>query len=170
MDFRTIVAALGTSITVRQAQSILRSVHGRGASGWVADNAGISQRTARRWLSSTPPRARTGAIRDLALQSVGAYGIAAAILRGVAEAGGVISIGKVDVAYDDQDEGSRSIGDLTVDAWMAEDLEAAASALEAGDLAGAADAFSDAILGGYEHGLEDTLTITDYSDGVAFDY
>ena len=72
------------------------------------------------------------------------------------------------VAYDDSDEGGRTIGDLEVDEWMADDLAAAADALDRGDLDAAAAAFSDAIVGGYSHGLEDTLSITDYSDGIGF--
>lgn len=168
MDFRGIVGVLGARLSVAQAQDIIRSVHGRGASGWVADTAGISRRTARRWLSSASPRARAGAIGDLALQTVGTFGIAAARLRGMARGGGTISVGRVAVAYDSDEQGDRTIGDVTVDEWMADDLEAAADALDNGDLEAAAGAFSDAVMGGYSHGLEDTLTISDYTSGVGF--
>lgn len=49
---------------------------------------------------------------------------------------------------------------------MAEDLLVASDALDRGDLASAADAFSDAVIGGYSHGLEDTLSVSDYPDGI----
>lgn len=41
----------------------------------------------------------------------------------------------------------------------------AADAPDRGDLAAAADAFSDAVIGGYSHGLEDTLSVR-YEDGI----
>lgn len=151
-------------ISVREAQSILRQHLGAGASRWVADEAGIAPRTARRWLSSSAPRARHGAIIELALTLVGTLGAAAARLRGLAATGGSIDVGLVQVAYDTRDEGSRHIGSVVVDEWMADDLLAAADALDRGDLAAAADAFSDAVMAGYSHGLEDTLTVSEWGD------
>lgn len=151
-------------ITVREAQTILRQQLGNGASRWVADEAGIAARTARRWLSSSAPRARHSAIVELALTLVGTQGAAAARLRGLAASGGTISVGTVAVAYEDRDEGSRHIGSVMVDEWMTDDLQAAADALDRGDLAAAADAFSDAVVAGYSHGLEDTLTVAEWGD------
>jgi hypothetical protein len=164
VDFAGVARRLEASATVGHAQDIIRGVHGRHASRWLAEEAGISARTARRWLSGAPPRGRAGAILAAARSLTNTYGIAAARLRGLAAAGGHIHVGTVAVAYETQDEGSRTIGDLAVDEWMAEDLAAAADALDRGDLAAAADAFSDAIIGGYSHGLEDTLTVTEYGD------
>lgn len=169
MDFRAIVTQLNAAMTVPQAQAIIRSAHGRHASAWLADESEISRRTARRWLSSAVPRSRGPAVIAAARTIIATpYGVAAAIIRGLAAAGGTITVGHVAVAYDDRDEGDRMIGDVDIDAWMADDLAAAADALDAGDLDAAADAFSDAIIGGYDHGLEDTLTISDYPDGISF--
>ncbi len=149
-------------ITVREAQTILRQQLGNGASRWVADEAGIAPRTARRWLSSSAPRARHSTIIELALTLVGTQGAAAARLRGLAASGGTISVGTVAVAYGNRDEGSRHIGSVPVDEWMADEVLAAADALDRGDLAGAADAFSNAVMAGYSHGLEDTLTVAEW--------
>lgn len=151
-------------ISVREAQSILRQQLGAGASRWVADEAGIAPRTARRWLSSSAPRARHGAIIELALNVVGTQGAAAARLRGLAATGGRITVGTVPVAYGDRDEGDRAIGTVVVDQWMVDDLLAAANALDLGDLAAAAEAFSDVVMAGYSHGLEDTLTVAEWGD------
>jgi hypothetical protein len=151
-------------LTVSEAQSILRQQLGNGASRWVADEAGIAPRTARRWLSGSAPRARHSAIVDLALAVVGTQGAAAARLRGLATNGGTINVGTVAVAYEDRDEGARHIGSVNVDEWMAEELMAAADALDREDLAAAADAFSSAVIAGYSHGLEDTLTVAEWGD------
>jgi hypothetical protein len=190
VDFSQIVARLHAAMTVSQAQAIvqdvsqaqaiIRAVHSRHASAWLADEADISRRTARRWLSSQAPRSRGPAIIAAARAVIASNGAAAiravltpdgfvaAIIRALIAAGGSITVGRVEVAYDGQDEGDRMIGSVDVDEWMAGDLAAAADALDAGDLQGAADAFSDAIIGGYDHGLEDTLSITDYPDGISF--
>lgn len=168
MDFSQLVARLNAGMTVPQAQAIIRSAHGRHASAWLADETNISRRTARRWLSSAAPRSRGPAIIAAARAVITPYGVVAAIIRALAAAGGTITVGRVTVAYDGQDEGDRMIGAVDIDDWMAGDLAAAADALDAGDLNGAADAFSDAIIGGYDHGLEDTLSITDYPDGITF--
>lgn len=158
-----VVSSLGR-ITVREAQSILRQQLGNGASRWVADEAGIAPRTARRWLSSSAPRSRHSSIIELALSLVGQQGAAAARLRGLAATGGTISVGTVPVAYGSRGEGSRHIGAVMVDEWMADDLLATATALDRGDLAAAADAFSDAVIAGYSHGLEDTLAVAEWGD------
>ena len=136
----------------RPREDIIRGAYDRHASRWLADEAGISPRTARRWLSGAAPRSRAGAIIAAARSITHPYGIAAARLRGLAAAGGRVSVGTVQVAYDDSDEGGRTIGDLEVDEWMADDLAAAADALDRGDLDAAAAAFSDAIVGGYSTG------------------
>lgn len=159
----TAVAGWGR-ISVREAQSILRQQLGNGASRWVAEEVGIAARTARRWLSTSAPRARHAAIVELALTLVGPQGAAAARLRGLATGGGTISVGTVPVAYEDRDQGSRHIGQVTVDTWMADEILAAANALDRGDLATAADAFSNAVMAGYSHGLEDTLTVAEWGD------
>jgi hypothetical protein len=159
----TVVTGWGR-LTLREAQSILRQQLGNGASRWVADEVGIAARTARRWLSPSAPRSRHGDVIELALSLVGAQGAAAARLRGLATNGGTISVGTVPVAYEDRDQGDRHIGDITVDTWMADEILAAANALDRGDLTTAADAFSNAVISGYSHGLEDTLTVAEWGD------
>lgn len=168
MDFQGVARRLEATATVGHAQDIIRGAHGRNASRWLAAEVGIHQRTAQRWLSGRAPRGRAGAILAVAQSLTNTYGIAAARLRGLATAGGFISVGTVAVAYDDDDEGNRTIGDLQVDEWMADDLAAAADALDRGDLKVAADAFSAAIVGGYSHGLEEALHVTDYNDDIRF--
>ncbi|MGH3097935.1 MAG: hypothetical protein ACRDMV_18285 [Streptosporangiales bacterium] len=165
MDFRGVVRGLARGASVRDAQAVIRAQHGRAASRWLAAEAGVSTRTARRWLSAHPPGSRAPRILAAA-QSASVAGLAAQRLRGAAAEGGGIAVGVVAVSYDDDDQGDRDIGWLEINDAMARDLQASADALDAGNLAGAADAFSDAVIGGYGTGLQDTLSVSDYSDGV----
>lgn len=158
MNFREMIDSVVASARVQDVQAAIRAAEGRGATRWVAAQAGISQRTARRWLSNNPPRSRVTALIGL----IDTTSIAAYRIRGAES----ISIGTVAVAYDDQDEGSRNIGDLDVDSDMANALAHAAEALESGDWAAAEDWFSDAVIMGYSPGLEETLDIADYFSGV----
>lgn len=159
MTFSDVVNELARTARVDHAQAAVRAAYGRQATRWVADQAGVSPRTARRWMSAAPPAGRARVIIGL----VDAAAVAAQRLRTATS----ISVGTVAVTYDDRDEGSRVIGDLDVDGYMDAELDAAAAALEEGDMAAAADAFSNAVIGGYAAGLQDTLTVSDYGDGVA---
>jgi hypothetical protein len=158
MNFREVVTNLSRTANVRHAQAALRAAYGKGATRWIAEQAGVSPRTARRWMSATPPAGRVAVIIAL----LAGEAIAAQRIRHAAG----ISVGTVAVAYDERDEGSRFIGDLDVDTYMAQELEAAANALEEGNWDAAADAFSDAVIAGYSDGLQDTLSVWDYGDGV----
>lgn len=157
-NFRQVVNQIASRALVTHGQAAIRAAHGKGATRWVADMAGVSPRTARRWMSANPPASRIVAL--LALLSP--TDLAAQQIRGAS----AIDVGAVAVSYDDTDEGSRSIGHLDVDEAMARELDAAAEALENGDLLSAEDAFSNAVMMGYADGLQDTLTVADYADGV----
>jgi hypothetical protein len=158
MNFRELVTDLARGVNVRHAQAAIRAAYGKSATRWIAEQAGVSQRTARRWMSSAPPAGRTGVIVALVPRE-------AATAQRIRHAAG-ISVGTVAVSYDERDEGSRFIGDLDVDTYMASELDAAADALEEGNWDAAADAFSNAVIAGYADGLQDTLSVWDYGDGV----
>jgi len=163
MEFTDVVASLARGAGVVHAQAAIRAAHGRGASRWLAQEQGISPRTARRWLSGNYPRGRARAITDAA-SGLGVGPIAA---QRIAYAS-ALSVGKVRVAYrgDARDEGARRIGRIPVRSATAGHLSDAAQELLSGNSSQAADAFSDAVISGYEDGLEETLAISDYSDGI----
>ncbi|WP_199443450.1 hypothetical protein [Umezawaea beigongshangensis] len=156
MTFAEIVRTLARRAGVPDAQAAIRAVHGAGATRWVAEQAGIAARTARRWMSVTPPAARRQAVVDLALRWLPNH-VAAGVLRG---AGGTVEVGTVRVAYDGADQGLRTVGEVDVD------LVPVADALESGDVEHAEQALSDTVMEGYEPGLSDTLQVTDYVDGL----
>ncbi|MDT8916222.1 hypothetical protein [Amycolatopsis sp. PS_44_ISF1] len=151
----SVVQHIAQGARVDHAQAAIRTVHGKHASRWLAAQAGISPRTARRWLSSAAPTGRTRAILDAAATAGGATGLAAQRLR-TAE---TIDVGTVAVSYDGDDEGNRRVGEITVEGDVANYLITTARDLEAHNLEGAADAFSNAIMSGYDPGLEDTLQV-----------
>lgn len=158
MNFGDIVRTLARTARADDVQAAIRHQYGKGATRWVAAEAGISPRTARRWMSDSPPRSRIPVLVGL----LAANNVAAQRLRTARS----ISAGTVAVSYDDLDQGSRSIGDLDVDDAMADELAMAADALDEGDLAAAADAFSDAVIMGYSDGLQETLTVSEYDEGT----
>jgi hypothetical protein len=158
MNFREVVTGLARTATVHHAQAAIRAEHGRHATRFIAEQAGVSPRTARRWMSSAPPAGRVTVIAAL----VPGEAVAAQRIRAASS----VSVGTVDVAYDDDDQGPRTIGELDVDSYMASELDHAAAALEEGRWDAAEDAFSAAIIGGYSDGLQDTLSVADYRDGV----
>lgn len=172
MEFSEVVASLARGAGVVHAQAAIRGAYGRGASRWLAQEQGISPRTARRWLSGNYPRGRARAITDAA-SGLGAGPIAA---QRIAQASNII-VGKVRVAYRGasqqresrfaaRDEGSRRIGRVRIRSATAEHLSDAMQELLSGKIEHAAEAFSDAVIAGYEDGLEETLSISDYSDGI----
>ncbi|HEY3482240.1 MAG TPA: hypothetical protein VGL02_25375 [Streptomyces sp.] len=153
--FASVVQHIAEGARVGHAQAAIRTVHGKHASRWLAEQAGISPRTARRWLSSASPTSRARAILDAAAAAGGATGLAAQRLR-TAE---TIDVGTVVVSYDGEPEGSRRIGEIAVEGDVANYLSTAARDLEAHNLEGAGEAFSNAIMSGYDPGLEDTLQV-----------
>lgn len=158
MDFPEVVTSIASRARIHHAQAAIRQQQGIHATRWIADTEGVSQRTGRRWMSDTPPPSRIPNI----IQLVTAEQLAAQRLRGATG----IDFGTVLVEYDGRDEGSRYIGYLDINDYMRGYLEQAIEALEEGDLDLAADAFSNAAIGGYSPGLEDTLKVTEYLDGV----
>ena len=163
MQFPEVVASLARGSGVTHAQAAIRAAHGRGAARWLAQEQGISQRTARRWLSGSYPRSRASAIVDTA-GGLGAAALAAQRLAGAS----TIVVGKVQVSYrgDNRNEGARRIGRVPVRGIAAEHLGDAVKDLLGGQPQRAADAFSDAVISGYDDGLEEALSISEYSDGV----
>ena len=169
-------------ITTSEAQAAIRDTHGRGASKWLAANAGIAQRTARRWLGSSPPAARrdqitalgarnaTPATRraaaaraDTSTRTAVADRIlpssrrAAATLRGTQ---GRVSPGRTSVSYDGEPEGDRNIWTVDID------IQPVIDNLEADNSDAAADAFQDEILEAYGAGLSENLEISDFDPSL----
>ena len=94
VDFRGVARALEATARVGHAQDIIRGAYDRHASRWLADEAGISPCTPRAVGCPAPhPRSRAGAIIAAARSITHPYGIAAARLRGLAAAGGRVSVG-----------------------------------------------------------------------------
>jgi hypothetical protein len=163
VNFRDIVDHVARSADVTIAQTAIRAQHGTHAARWLADEAGISPRTARRWMSSAPPASRVPNIVNHAARNM----VAAHIFR-VATS---IDVGVITVEYDQEDQGTRGpIGTVRVDTEVAGYLGAAASALEAQQYDAAAEDFSNAVVNGYEPGLEDALEIVDYDDVISVNY
>ncbi|PRY28583.1 hypothetical protein [Umezawaea tangerina] len=158
MQFTEVVDTLALNAHITHAQQAIRAEHGTGASRWLAQQAGISQRTARRWLSAELPRSRTDIVARLANRLF----TAAQRLRTAQS----IDFGAVAVTYDGHHEGTRHIGPVTVDPALARDLATVATHLETGSLPAAADALSTAALTAYSPGLEDTLAVDQYDHGV----
>lgn len=159
---RALVREIASYATVADAHAALRTLLGPGATRWMAEEHGISRRTARRWMSANPPASRI----PLIMGSVSHNMLAAQVLRRAR----TIDPGTVGVNYDDRDEGTRSPGRITVTQDVARLLHAAADALEADDLARAEKFLSDAIMHGYSPGLEEALTIDDYMTGLDIDF
>lgn len=156
MNFDEAIQGVAASATVTHAQAAIRREHGRASTSWVAEQAGISPRTARRWMSAAAPPARHRTILNMA----GAGAAAAQTIR----AARTISVGRVRVRYDDTDAGTRTPPELTV-AEMS--LEPFYDALAAGDYEVADRLFSDAVLDAYGAGLDDILTIAEFDTGLA---
>jgi hypothetical protein len=168
--------------TVDEAQQIAHELYpGRGeATAWLVDTAGISDRSARRWLQTgeCPPgrEARlittveaeaNRRIREANADAAAAHAAAVAAAnaapkgqRAAARLGAIgptgASVGDVDVMYGDSDDGDRFVGDVDID-WA--DI---LTALEQDDLEAAEEEFSRAVLDSYDPGLGDTLTAADY--------
>jgi hypothetical protein len=156
MNFPEIVDDVAKHFTgdVLVAQTAIRVQQGTGAARWLAGKAGISDRQARRWMSSTPPTSRVSAIIRHAPSNL----VAAHIFR-IASS---IDVGVITVEYDDDDQGTRGpIGTIQVDSEVGGFLAQSASALEVGQLEVAAEDFSNAIVNGYDPGLEVTLEVVD---------
>jgi len=162
MNFREIVDHVARNVDVTIAQAVIRAEHGTGAARWLAAEAGIAPRTARRWMSTSPPRSRVSAIVGHAAANM----VTAHVFR-IATA---IDVGVITVEYDGEDQGDRTVGTIQVDTEVAGYLGQSASALEAHQYDVAASDFSNAVVNGYEPGLEDALEVVDYDDIIAIHY
>lgn len=163
MQFSEVLDSLTRYTTARSAQDAIRAVHGRGSTSWLSDTAGIAPRTARRWMSPAYPRGRTTEIIQAAM-SLGVAHVVAEILRYAT----AIDAGRVEVYYKatGRAEGTRGVGTITVGARNGGYLAQCVRDLHNNVLDGATEAFSDTIICGYEDGLEETLGISEYLDGV----
>ncbi|MGW7537814.1 hypothetical protein [Amycolatopsis sp. NPDC054798] len=170
MTFEDLIPHIAAAARPEHAQAVIRALHGRHASRWLATHAGLAPRTARRWLSTRYPGGRKREITAAAVAAAveafggdaGARYLAAQRLRTAQS----IDVGSVEVDYDDEPQGRRTIGHRNVDAISSRYLASAAGYLEAGLLDEAAYKVSDAVVNLYEHGLENTLQIAEYSQGI----
>lgn len=158
MNFNDVMRAVSATGTVHHAQDAIRQVHGRGSTSWVAEQAGISARTARRWMSATPPPSRRRNIIDMA----GAGAVAAQKIR----SSRTINVGRVRVKYDDEDAGTRQPTKQAFNIADIAGMDAFYDALAADDYRNAARHFSDAIINSYSPGLHETLTIYEFESGL----
>lgn len=149
----------------RDAASAIKRAHGKGASRWLAEQCGISQRQAQRRLSgqATSGRGRGPQLADMATpEQLSADALATA---------SGIDAGHVEVTYNGKSQGVRKIGLVHADALGGE-LDRAASLMADGDEAGAESVISQALLGAYSqsHGggwdqLQGTLSISGFRTG-----
>lgn len=165
MRFGEVVQSIATTARAQYAQEAIRAVYGRHASRWLAEQAGISPRTARRWLSGSYPRGRASRIVEAARDAAGPRGVAAQRLARAS----AIDVGTVEVEYDGISQGWRDIGVVNIGKDGFGYVATCCADLQEGNTEAAAEAFSNAVISGYEIGLEDTLSVSDYSDGVQLD-
>ena len=163
---------IGRPDSDREALGALREEHGRHTSRYLADRLGVSVRQAQRYLRGDIRRVsseRSTLIRG----AVDNNRLAAQRIRNAR----IVSVGKVSAVSKSKgtSTGSRSIGVLTIDATMRQELDRAAADLEAGNVREAEEAISAAILGGYgvaKGGNRDSargaIEIDDYSSGINF--
>ncbi|GGM84950.1 hypothetical protein GCM10012275_64640 [Longimycelium tulufanense] len=145
----------------------IRGTHGKRATRWLAEQAGVSRETARRWLKGTqsPRSTRVDMVTGLAPN---AWLDAEALADAQA-----LACGHVDVEYNGKPAGTRNIGTLHVDTELRRELDGVVDLLRRGDQAGAEEALSAAILGAYAAQrardgrdlLRGTLTISNFRTG-----
>lgn len=165
--FSTWVTRLAERRSIGDALSDYRAAHGSHAARELAGERGISARQARRYLAGQvrrPPAERGERIR----RAVPAGQRAAAELR----AAQLIAAGWVPVSTrsSGNPDGSRQVGTRAVSGEMRARLDAAAAALERGDMAEAEEQVSRGLLdyGGRGSGAAEHLAVSDY-DGIEVD-
>jgi len=150
----------------KDAAAAIKRVHGRGASRWLAQQAGISQRQAQRRLSgqAASGRGRGPQVEDLAEPEALS---AEALMSATA-----IDAGHVDVTYNGKSQGTRKVGLVNIDGALKGELTEVANMLMDGDDAGAEQALSDALLGAYtartggdRDQLKGTLNVSSFRTG-----
>lgn len=150
---------LGGEGTVGGVLGGFRERFGRGWSRAAARVMGVSQRTIQ--------RAARGDTRHPKFSDTGQF-------RGAAAADAIRSAtsvtgGSVSVEYDGRDEGDRRLPDMEITGDLRAALDHVADLLDEGDVSGAADALSEAMLNEYEDGLGENLSISNFIDGLRFD-
>ncbi len=163
MSFAEFVSRTARRATAADIADALQLVRGTKteAARHVSDEAGIALSTAYTWLRATPT-SRVDRLRALVDDRVIA---AVRFRRAEAIRVGAPGTGRTGVFYKNnpaKHEGNRPIPRITVTANVAAFLGDAANDLLRGDDEMAADSVSDAIICGYEDGLQDTLAIDDW--------
>jgi hypothetical protein len=148
---------LGGGDNWQAAMGFLRREHGKGTSRWLANQFGVSMRTAQKYLAGTQSPVYRKPDRATKIAALAASSRLRAARR--------IHVGRVSVEYDGKAAGGRRIDTMQVDDDMRAGLASVADLLDAGDLDAAGGALSDAVLNGYGD-LGETLDVTDFIDGV----
>lgn len=63
MKFEKAIRGVAGDIALEEAKAAIREAHGKRATRWLADQAGISMRSAQRWMSDTPASRASTLIR-----------------------------------------------------------------------------------------------------------
>lgn len=176
MNFQTAIASLGRPKTFGEAIAAIRAEHGKRASKFLAEQLGVTMRTAQRYLKGEfQPRTNTAAgrtRREGVMRAASRRWVAAALLRNATR----VNVGRVRVwdKSKDRPAGTRFVGMHTVGGTLlAEDLVAVADLLQDGREDEALFAFSDAMLDAYSRDKGDPpgtasgpLYIYDYLTGI----
>lgn len=143
-----------------------RDWYGSKAADVLAAAEGVSRRTAERWIAKAEGRTSQSSepkpMAQVGIVNIAKNHRAAQRLRAATR----IHPGSVEVVYaqDGRDEGERQIPAQDITGALATARDAAADLIAGGDYARAADLLDAAILDAY--GVpEDTLAITDYTNG-----
>lgn len=148
----------------------LRAEMGKGASKYIAGAAGVSQRTAERWIAKAEGRASQASTpKPMAQVNVVEQAKRYAAAKKL-RAAQVVHAGRVEVAYadDGRNEGGRNVGGLPVTGTLQTAMGAAADAVERGDYAAASELLDAGVMDAY--GVpEGTLEVSDYLDGFSID-
>lgn len=166
-SFDEFVQRIGEPGDWHEAADEIKSQHGRGASRWLADRLGVSLRQAQRYLKGdvrVPPATRQASI----VEGVDRSKAAARHIRTATR----LSIGSIEMATSSGTT-KRNVGDMPVTPGMRGNLNAAADALEAGDVDQAGALFGSAVLDSYfskgnaggRHKQND-MGVTGYGDGA----
>ncbi|MFC7344533.1 hypothetical protein [Saccharopolyspora griseoalba] len=166
MNFNEALSKAAGKITTEEAQDVIRAQFGRGATRWVAQEAGISMRSAQRWMSGNPPASRTGRLRKLASDQLKVQAFGRRL-----QASTVVRVGEIRLRYGrTEDQGKRCpYNTKNGSEWFnVSGLESngVLDALKAGDIEKAEELFSQAVLDAY--GIEDTDTfdIGDFGENL----
>lgn len=179
MNFDQAIASLGRPRSFGEAIAALRAQHGKSLTRFLADELGVTMRTAQRYAKGEfRPSTRTAAGRerlDKTLRAVDRGRNAARLLRNAKR----VNVGRVRVVdrSSGKPAGTRMVGAHRVgDTLTAVELENVADLLDAGDFDSAAEEFSNAMLDAYSVSKNDPpgtasgpLLIVEYLTGIQAD-